>query len=277
MDLIDLRIDSIEIGEETPFLAQYFPNLFAKALIPINPAKWPAFAAGSVMASDMPEFGDKVTTPFNNLLVTKEYLETSKSDMQWRARAWQVLQDTVNINVASEVSDPVGAFAAGATSNKITDHYMDEMVNTTLTLKKSEKLNERIFKQFAASQGVDPSLVRGTGVWRQYVPGWQKGDFLAGPPERGRPLWAFKHVVPNKGPLGFITPFIFNRRLTLKVAKTLLPQKIYLTVRQGVVIYSSLRCIRFVYTVGVSVTPKLYRNLKNKIVSLREKRKQKKI
>jgi hypothetical protein len=38
------------------------------------------------MASDMPEFGDKnkIQTPFHNLVGAKEFLETSKSDVQWR-------------------------------------------------------------------------------------------------------------------------------------------------------------------------------------------------
>jgi len=82
VNLIELPLDPIEVAEETPFLAEYFPNLSAKALVPLNPRRWPAFVAGSAAASDMPEFGDKIQTPFNNLVVAKEYLETSKSDVQ---------------------------------------------------------------------------------------------------------------------------------------------------------------------------------------------------
>ena len=32
-----------DIGKETLFLAKYFPNLFAKALILFNLGRWPAF------------------------------------------------------------------------------------------------------------------------------------------------------------------------------------------------------------------------------------------
>jgi hypothetical protein len=91
VDLIKLPIDSMEMFEDTPFLAHYFPNIFAEALVLLNSHRWPAFAAGIAMASDMPEFGDKIKTPLN--IVAKENLETSKSYMQWRDRFWQVIQD----------------------------------------------------------------------------------------------------------------------------------------------------------------------------------------
>jgi len=132
VDLIELPIDPME---DTPFLAHYFPNIFAKALVPLNPHRWPAFAAGSAMASEMPEFGDKIQTPLNNLVVAKEYLETSKSDEQWRDRFWQVIQDTVSINGACEMGENLGSFGAGAAANKIADDYMDEMVETSFTLR----------------------------------------------------------------------------------------------------------------------------------------------
>ena len=60
------------------------------------------------MASDMPEFGDKIQTPFNNLIVAKEYLETSKSDVQWRDRLWQLTQDTFSINSSCEIDRGCG-------------------------------------------------------------------------------------------------------------------------------------------------------------------------
>lgn len=90
--LIKLPIEPIEINEQTPFLAKWFPNLFAEALISINPIRWTAYIAGSAMASDMPELVDKFETPINNLIVATEYLGTSKSDVQWRDRAWQLLE-----------------------------------------------------------------------------------------------------------------------------------------------------------------------------------------
>ena len=62
----------------------FFPNIYAEALVPINLRKWPAFDAGSAMASDMPDIGDKIKTPLDNLLVAKEYLDTAQIDIQWR-------------------------------------------------------------------------------------------------------------------------------------------------------------------------------------------------
>ena len=153
---IPIDIDPIEISEKTPFLAQYFPNLFAEGLIPVNPRRWPAFVAGSAMGSDMKEVGDKLQTPFNNLVVAKEYLATAQSDVQWRDRFWKLTEDTFSINSACEMGEEVGSFGAGATSNKIADRYVDEMVETSFTLKKSEKLNQRIYQEFAQMMGEDP-------------------------------------------------------------------------------------------------------------------------
>jgi len=48
--------------------------MFAEALVPVNPRRWSSFGAGSAISSDMPEFGDKLKTPFENLRVAKEYL-----------------------------------------------------------------------------------------------------------------------------------------------------------------------------------------------------------
>ena len=114
IEFIKLPIDPIDITEQTPFLAQWFPNLFADALVPVNPIRWPASITGSAMASNMPELGDKLKTPFNNLIVATEYLGTSKSDLQWRDQFWKVMEDTTTITISAEVGGNVGAFGAGA-------------------------------------------------------------------------------------------------------------------------------------------------------------------
>ena len=85
--------DFPNIPQDPGILQEYFPNMFAEALVPVNPRRWPAFTAGSVMASDMPEFADKIKTPIENLIVAKEYLETAQSDIQWRDRFWQVTEE----------------------------------------------------------------------------------------------------------------------------------------------------------------------------------------
>jgi len=171
-----------------PEMQPYFPNMFAEALIPVNPIRLPAYVAGSAMSSDMPEFSDKIKTPFENLIVAKEYLETSQSDIQWRDRFWQLTEDTMKINMASEVGKEPGSFAAGALSNKIADKYMTEMVETLLSLNDQEKLNCAIFKQTAKNLNIDPDCVRGTGFAREFVPEYMKGDICDRPVRNARPF-----------------------------------------------------------------------------------------
>jgi len=162
-------------------------SIFAEALVPINPRRWPAFAAGSAMSSDMPDLKDKLQTPLENLRVAKEYLETSQSDLQWRARFWQVAKDTEKINLASELGDVVGSFGAGVASNKIADGYMEEMVITEATKNQQENLNLEMFKQTAREQGKDVSKVRGTGVMREFVPDYMQEDICDRPERNSRP------------------------------------------------------------------------------------------
>jgi len=170
-------------------------SIFAEALVPLivplNPYRWAAFTAGSFMASDMPDVRDKLLTPLDNLRVTKEYLETAQSDTQWRDRFWKVAEDTTAINIASEMDGidgtVVGAFGAGAASNKIADSYMDEMVVTEVTKNEQEKLNFEIFKQTAREKDLDVSKVRGTGLMREFVPDFMQEDICERPERNSRP------------------------------------------------------------------------------------------
>jgi hypothetical protein len=108
--------------------AKRSPSIFAEALVPLNPHRWPAYSAGSSMASNMAEPKDKLDTPLANLLTMREYLETSKSDAQWRDRFLEVVVHTGAVNAASEIGGDPGAFIAGAVSNKVADGYMNKMV-----------------------------------------------------------------------------------------------------------------------------------------------------
>jgi len=176
--------------------------MFAEALIPINPQRWPAFTAGSIAESEMPEFGDKIQTPLSNIIVAKEYLETSQSDIQWRSRAWQVAEDTTLINMASEAGGTIGSFGAGITANKIADGYVSEMYETAVTQNQQEKLNFEIFKQTAKEKGmaVDKDKVRGTGVTRKYVPEYMQGDICDRPERNARPdEWNNNEDLPDDG------------------------------------------------------------------------------
>jgi hypothetical protein len=165
----------------------YFPNIFEEALAPINPRRWPAFTARSAIGSDMPEIGDKILTLLDNLCVTKEYLETSQSDVQWRARLWTVAEDTTLINMQSELGGDAGSFVADITSNKIAEKYMDKMYGTAVNINTQEELNFKIFKQVAREQGVDIETVRGTGWAREFVPEYMQGDICERPERNARP------------------------------------------------------------------------------------------
>jgi len=145
---------------------------------------------------------------------------------------------------------------------------MDEMIETSFTLKKSEKLNERIYQEFAKNQGVDPSKVRGTGFGRDFVPPSSKGNILDCPPRGTRPLWAHKPFGPKggRGPLGFILiPLIFNKRVVLKIANRILAKKIYFILNQIVVVYCYVRYVKFIYRIGKNVVPSLYQKIKRRI------------
>ena len=146
-------------------------SFFAETLVYLNTYRWAPYIAVSVFASDMPEISDKLKTPFSNLQVAKEYLETAHSDVQWRDRFWKVTEDTVKINGACElVGANVGSFGAGAAANKIADSYMDKMVETEITKNLQEELNLEIFKTVSLEKNLDPKEVRGAGVIREFVP-----------------------------------------------------------------------------------------------------------
>jgi hypothetical protein len=189
--LEDIKISNLKpamIGQDHGMLPQYVPSMFAEALVPINIRRWLSFAAGSASASDMPEFGDKIKTPFENLVVAKEYLETSQSDIQYRDRFWKLSEDTTTINCACELGGESATFASGVLSNKIADNYMEEMIHTELTLTDQEKLNLEIFKQVAQAKGIDPNTVRGTGVAREFVPDFMQADLCDRPERNARPF-----------------------------------------------------------------------------------------
>ena len=163
-------------------------SFFAEALVPLNPYKWAPYIAGSAFESKMPEIADKLKTPFSNLEVAKEYLETAQSDVQWRDRFWKVTEDTVKINGACELGGQVGSFGAGAVANKIADSYMDEMVETEITKNLQEELNLEIFKTVSLEKGLDPKEIRGTRVIREFVPEYMKEDICTRPQRNERPL-----------------------------------------------------------------------------------------
>jgi len=62
---------------------------------------------------------DKIVTLFKNLVETRKFIETSKSDIQWHGIMWRVVEETTLRNVEAESGQELGAFEAGCKTNKI--------------------------------------------------------------------------------------------------------------------------------------------------------------
>jgi len=131
--------------------------------------------------------------------------------------------------------------------------------------------------------GSDPSLVRGTGLGRQFVSHASRGNILDRPSSSSRPLWAQKPFQGpgRRGPFGFITPLVFHKRSALQLSKLLLTKKQYSILKELVIIYSYFRYVKFVVKIGkrcVKLIPKAYRTLKTKvntkIISIRRRRRE---
>lgn len=87
-------------------------------------------------------------------------------------------------------------------AEKIADRYVNEMVETSFTLRHSEKLNTRIYKEAARNVGIDVNLVDGTGPFRQFVNPNSCGNTFDRPPRGSRPLWAkkpYSSAIHNRG------------------------------------------------------------------------------
>ena len=142
-------------------------SIFVEALIPVNVGRLPPYLAGSIMRSDIPEFVDKVKTPFSNIEAMKDYLNYTKSDVQYSNRFWDVCKDTATVNLLAETGGDAGAFASGSYANICANKYMNKMVETELNINSRENLNMKIFQMEAKRLGVDPSTVCGTGLTRE--------------------------------------------------------------------------------------------------------------
>lgn len=147
---------------------------------------------------------------------------------------------------------------------------MEKMVKTRFVLKKSETLNERIYQEFSAQQGLYPSLVRGTGTFRQFVPVASRGNIFDRPPRGSRHLWAkkpYSHFINNKGrgPLGFITTVILTKESALQLEKLLLSKKNYSIVKQIFAIYYYFRYLKLIYKIGKIVVQNFIKQLKRNL------------
>lgn len=141
--------DTLEYINNLNLLSYVKPKIYVEDLAPINPRHLIGYTLGSAAACEMPSLEYRVKTPLENFRVVGEYLEPSKSDLQYRNRFWNVARDTLVINAIAEFGDSSGAFIAGATANLKAETYLREMVETELAINEQEKLNQAIFQQLA--------------------------------------------------------------------------------------------------------------------------------
>ena len=116
------------------------------------------------------------------------YLESSQSDTPYRDRLQKVMRHTAYVNLLCEAGGQPGAIASGRVANIFVQEYDDECIRTVTNLTLEEKANVEIFKSVAIKKNIDPNIVAGTGLFRQFVPEDMKKDLdLFNPPDSGRP------------------------------------------------------------------------------------------
>ena len=98
----------------------------AEALIPVNPMRWPAHAAGSIIGQDLKNADSLTAKPFTNLAISKQYLETAHNRSHFYSRVREVGMDTLDVNALSEWS-VVGNTASGAYANWAANKYTIKM------------------------------------------------------------------------------------------------------------------------------------------------------
>ena len=169
--------------------------LYADALVPLNPRMWPAYGLGSRIpdANVNDPFKTKtdvvlesIRTPGQNLQTSAEFLYRSKSDLEYRSRLLRLISDTITVNILA-VND-FGAVISGTYATRTANAYMMEMLDREVSLNEREKLNMEIYKQVAKSKNIEPDLVEGIGLIRNFAPEYDKGSLFE-KPGKSRPTW----------------------------------------------------------------------------------------
>ena len=131
------------------------------------------FIIGSGVSSQETNPFMRFTQAIDNIENAKFYIESSKSDAQYRYRLFRVGKDTFIVNVIALNGSNI-AFSAGVLANQIADDYLKQIFETDYDLREVEKLNMEIFKTVAVEQGRDPNDVIGTRLFRENVPEYMK-------------------------------------------------------------------------------------------------------
>lgn len=162
-------------------------SIFEGGLVPINPNYWSSHLAGSAYYDESPQLKDKVSRPLENIKNVKIYLKTSQSDVEYQDRAWTAAKDTIVVNLMAKLGGRPGPFFNGHYTNLCDDKYVNEEIQTVMTLNDQEKVNLRIFQSVAIQKNIDPDMVVGTGLFRQFVPEYMKNDLCNLPDRLERP------------------------------------------------------------------------------------------
>ena len=93
---------------------------------------------GSSIYDESPDLKDRISRLLENLKGIEFYLETSQSDVQYRDRLWKVKRDTAIVNALCEYRGYPGAVVSGRLANMYAYQYVDEQMETRISLTKEE-------------------------------------------------------------------------------------------------------------------------------------------
>lgn len=167
----------------------------AEALIPLNPMRWPAHAAGSIIGQDLQSADSLIAKPFTNLKITKEYLTTAHNRSHFYSRAREVGMDTLEVNAYSEWS-VIGNAGSGVFANWAADKYQIKMErddnrlpsnSTVFSDRRKKKIGNNAQKREKASMKAiakaNPTIGNAPQGTSPTVPQFERGS---------RPIWTRK-------------------------------------------------------------------------------------
>lgn len=166
-----------------------------EGLVPLNPVRWPAHAAGSIIGQDLQNADSLIAKPFTNLVISKQYLGTADNRSHFYSRAREVARDTLDVNVYSEWG-VLGNTGSGVFANWAADKYRlkmkgeDNLLPSNSTVfsdrrkreigNKAQKKAEATMKAVAKA---NPRIGNAPQGKSPTVPQFQRGS---------RPLWSMK-------------------------------------------------------------------------------------
>lgn len=169
----------------------------AEALVPLNVHRWGSYTIGTGIRNEANDLMGFCEGPASNFESVMNYLDTPPSDAAYNERFTEVLDDTLKVNAMCEIGGDAGAVAAGAYATHKAQKYFHVHASDVHNRTVEDSLAVEIMKRDVKKRGGDPSLVRGTGTFKQHVNPNVRTNPLTGPrPNNYRPIWAYKHIKP---------------------------------------------------------------------------------